>query len=94
MDVEMVLAREDAPQRAPGKARRPAKRWPDAGQQAGLPFARQRQKAQQHHAAARGADARDDHIHSAQRQPERHSQQRREQDHRSQHLGGQHAGFS
>lgn len=55
---------------------------------------RQRQKAQQHHAAARGADARDDHIHSAQRQPERHSQQRREQDHRSQHLGGQHAGFS
>ena len=60
----------------------------------GLPFARQRQKAQQHHAAARGADARDDHIHSAQRQPERHSQQRREQDHRSQHLGGQRAGFS
>lgn len=50
MDVEMVLAREDAPQRAPGKARRPAKRWPDAGQQAvgdetpGLPFARQRKR--------------------------------------------------
>ena len=100
MYIEIVFSCEYTPQRAPGKARRPAKRWPHAGQQTvgdetpGLPFARQRQQAQQHHAAARGADARDDHIHSAQRQPERHSQQRREQDHRSQHLGGQRAGFS